>query len=157
MVQFTTFYVGDTFFGINIFQVKEINNNMRYTKVPDSPGYIKGLLNLRGQIITIFDLAKRLGREETEIKEKTRNLIIKTDEETGKIRAKGLFTEKVGNDAVGFIIDKIGDVVEFDEEEIVPAPANVHDVSKEFIHGVYETEDDLLILLNVSEIINTQA
>ncbi len=152
MLQLTTFYVGETLFGVNILQVKEINNQMRYTLVPDSADFIKGLFNLRGQIITIFDLAKRLGRPDTEIKGKTRNLILKTDIETALIRDKNKL-EEIGTDAVGFIIDKIGDVIEIDENDIQQAPANVGDISKEFIKGVIELKNDLLIILNVQEII----
>ncbi|HOD54417.1 MAG TPA: chemotaxis protein CheW [Candidatus Cloacimonadota bacterium] len=152
MLQLTTFYVGDTLFGVNILQVKEINNQMKYTPVPDSANFIKGLFNLRGQIITIFDLAKRLGRPDTEIQGKTRNLILKTDIETTLIRDKNKL-EEIGSDAVGFIIDKIGDVIEIDENDIQQAPANVGDISKEFIKGVVELKSDLLILLNVQEII----
>jgi purine-binding chemotaxis protein CheW len=139
-------------FGVNILQVKEINNQLRYTTVPDSAFFIKGLFNLRGQIITIFDLAKRLGREDTKIQEKTRNLILKTDTETSLMRDK-FNLEEIGNDAVGFIIDRIGDVVEINEEDIQQAPANVGDISKEFIKGVVELKNDLLIILNVEEII----
>ncbi len=152
MIQLTTFYVQDTLFGINILQVKEINNQLKYTPVPDSADYIKGLFNLRGQIITIFDLAKRLGRADTIIGEKTRNLILKTDQETATIREKFKIPE-IGHDAVGFIIDKIGDVIEIDEEKIQNAPANVGDISKEFIKGVFELKEELLIILNVNEAI----
>lgn len=152
MIQFTTFYVGKTLFGVNILQVKEINNQMRYTPVPDSVNFIKGLFNLRGQIITIFDLAKRLGREDTVIADKTRNLILKTDVETVLLREKFKLDE-IGNDAVGFIIDKIGDVIEVEEDQIQQPPANVGDISKEFIKGVVELKNDLLIILNVPEII----
>lgn len=152
MIQLTTFYVKDTLFGINILQVKEINNQIRYTPVPDSADFIKGLFNLRGQIITIFDLAKRLSREDTVIGEKTRNLILKTDQETTLLREQFKLAE-IGNDAVGFIIDKIGDVIEIDEEHIQQPPANVGDISKEFIKGVFELKNELLIILNVNEAI----
>jgi purine-binding chemotaxis protein CheW len=97
-------------------------------------------------------LAKRLGRPDTEIHGKTRNLILKTDIETTLIRDKNKL-EEIGSDAVGFIIDKIGDVIEIDENDIQQAPANVGDISKEFIKGVVELKSDLLILLNVQEII----
>lgn len=151
-MQFTTFYVGETLFGVNILQVKEINNQMKYTPVPDSADFIKGLFNLRGQIITIFDLAKRLGRADTKIEDRTRNLILKTDAETSMIRSSSKL-EEIGLDAVGFIIDKIGDVIEVEDSDIQPAPANVGDISKEFINGVVELKDELLIILNVQEVI----
>jgi purine-binding chemotaxis protein CheW len=152
VIQFTTFYVGKTYFGIPILQVREINHNLRITEVPDSPTYIKGLLNLRGQIVTLFDLAVRLGRAETEIGNTTRNLILKTDADTAKLREQGLVKERVGDDAVGFIVDRIADVVEVDEHEIVPPPANVQDIQKEFIAGVIELDRELLIILNITEL-----
>lgn len=153
MKQFTTFYVGDTFFGVDILQVKEINSQLRYTPVPDSANYIKGLLNLRGQIITIFDLAKRLGRDNSEIISTTRNLVLKTDSETYPLREQGKLNTLIGNDAVGFLIDRIGDVIEVEDDRIDATPANVQNVAKEFIDGVIELENDLLILLNVSELV----
>jgi purine-binding chemotaxis protein CheW len=153
VIQFTTFYVGKTYFGIPILQVREINHNLRITEVPDSAPYIKGLLNLRGQIVTLFDLAVRLGRPTTEISPHTRNLILKTDLDTTKLREQGLLREKIGDDAVGFIVDRVADVVETDEHEIVPPPANVQDVQKEFITGVVELDRELLIVLNVAELV----
>ena len=153
MAQFCTFYVGETFFGINILQVKEINNNMELTRVPDSPDYIKGLLNLRGQVITIFDLAIRLGRDATQITPQTRNLLMKTDADTETMRHEGILRETVGNDPIGFIVDRIGDVIEVEDQAIAPAPANIGDIQKEVIAGVVELENDLLILLHVGELI----
>jgi purine-binding chemotaxis protein CheW len=154
VIQFTTFYVGKTYFGIPILQVREINHNLRITQVPDSASYIKGLLNLRGQIVTLFDLAVRLGRPETEITASTRNLILKTDADTAKLREQGLVKERVGDDAVGFIVDRIADVVEVDDREIVPPPANVQDIQKEFIAGVIELDRELLIILNITELMS---
>ncbi len=154
MSQFTTFFVGESFFGLNILQVKEINNNMKFTYVPDSPNYIKGLLNLRGQVITIFDLAKRIGREPIVIGTLTRNLILKTDNETLLLREKGLINKEVGNDGIGFIVDRIGDVIEIDDNRISSTPANLTTIAKEFISGVVEMDNNLLILLNITELVN---
>lgn len=154
MIQLCTFYVKDTLFGINILQVKEINDHLKYTPVPDSVSYIKGLFNLRGQIITIFDLSKRLGQGETVTGEKTRNLILKTDTETASIQDSSHIL-KTGDDATGFIIDRISDVIEISEDDIQKAPANVGDISKEFISGVVELNKELLILLNIKETLKT--
>lgn len=153
MKLFTTFYIGETFFGIEILQVKEINNLNRYTFVPDCPDYIIGLLNLRGQIITIFDLAKRIGLSKTEQGKNTRNVILKTDDETRKHRDDKLLKQRLGNDPVGFMVDRVGDVVEIKDEQIVKAPANITDIAKEFISGVVELEKELLIILNLAEVV----
>ncbi len=154
MKQFTTFFIGDTYFGINILQVQEINSQTNFTPVPDSSEYIRGLLNLRGQIITVFDMSKRLGREGINEDAKTRNLILKTDNQTEELRREGLVTSRIGNDAVGFLVDKIGDVVEVEEEDIKPAPANIGEVSNEFVEGIVELDDKLLIIVNVEELVN---
>ena len=78
---------------------------------------------------------------------------MKTDKETENLREKGLLKETVGYDAVGFIVDKISDVYRVDDEEIDPPPANVGDVSKEFISGVVEMENDLLVILDTAVVI----
>lgn len=154
MKQVTTFFLGETFCGVDILRAKEINDHMKYTPVPDSPDFVKGLLNLRGEIITIFDLAKRLGRKETEIKEQTRNLIIKTDSEASELIEQDLLQDRIGNDAVGFIVDKIGDVISVNDSDIKPAPANVGNIAGEYISGVVELEDNLLVILDLEELIN---
>lgn len=154
MKQFTTFFLGDTFCGVDILRAKEINDHMKFTPVPDSQEFIKGLLNLRGEIITIFDLSKRLGREKTEIKEKTRNLIIRTDNEASELIDSGLLDDRIGNDAFGFIVDDIGDVIAIEDNEIKSAPANVGNIAGKYIKGVVELNNKLLILFNLEELIN---
>ncbi|MEA1971754.1 MAG: chemotaxis protein CheW [Candidatus Cloacimonadota bacterium] len=154
MKQVTTFFLGDTFCGVDILRAKEINDQMKFTPVPDSPDYVKGLLNLRGEIITIFDLGKRLGRKQTEIKDNTRNLIIKTDNAANDLIESGQLTDSIGNDAFGFIVDKIGDVVSLNNKHIKPAPANVGNIAGKYIYGVVELENQLLVIFNLEELVN---
>lgn len=156
-MQLITFFLGKSYFGINILQVREINNLLRYTEVPDSSPFIRGLLNLRGQIITIFDLAGRLGRPVTEIREKTRNLIMKTDAETEYLREQGLLGpgHMIGTDALGFVVDAVSDVVEVEESNIQPPPPNISGIEAKFISGVAEMKSELLIILNIKSLVES--
>ena len=76
IVELATFYVGNSLCGMNILKVQEINKLMQMTKVPQAPDYVLGILNLRGQIVTIIDLGKKLGLGETDISSDPRNIIV---------------------------------------------------------------------------------
>ena len=152
MSQYATFYLNDALFGINILHVRELNRQLSYTPVPDASEYIKGLLNLRGQVVTIFDLAKRLGYSESQITDRTRNMILRTDNETAKYHANGWLSLKVGDDPIGFLIDEIGDVVDDLVYTIQPIPANLEYLNMEYITGVIELEKELLVLINIEKI-----
>lgn len=153
MRQFNTFYLDNALFGIDIFLVRELNRLLQFTPVPDGPDHIKGLLNLRGQVITIFDLGKRLGLPSRAIGSKTRNIILKTDAETAVYRRNEWLDASIGDDPVGFLVDRIGDVVEVEEGRIESPPANAGDIATEFVSGVVELPEDLLIVLNVTKLV----
>ena len=80
-VELATFYVGDALCGMDILNVQEINKLMDMTQVPQSPGYVTGILNLRGQIVTVIDLGIKLGLPSTDLSESTRNIIVNADNE----------------------------------------------------------------------------
>ncbi|MFH1147053.1 MAG: chemotaxis protein CheW [Pseudomonadota bacterium] len=153
MRQFNTFYLDEALFGIDIFLVRELNRLLQFTPVPDGPEHVKGLLNLRGQVITVFDLGKRLGMPGRKISSKTRNIILKTDTETAVYRRNQWLDISIGDDPVGFLVDRIGDVVEVEEGKIQSPPANAGDIATEFVSGVVELPENLLILLNVTRLV----
>ncbi|MGA1867431.1 MAG: chemotaxis protein CheW [bacterium] len=154
MAQYTTFYLQGALFGINILHVKELNRHLVYTSVPDGSEYIKGLLNLRGHVVTVFDLAKRLGLSESKINPKTRNLILRTDAETADYYKQGWLTQRVGYDPIGFLVDEIGDVIEVSDDKLHHAPANLETVAMDYVTGVVELEKGLLVVLNIEKIFN---
>ena len=149
-----SFYLDDALFGINILLVQELNRLMEYTPVPDGPEYIRGLLNLRGQVITVFDLGKRLGLEKRTITPRSRNIVLKTDRETAAFRNHGLLDATVGEDAVAFLVDRVGDVVEVEGDQIESSPANIGKIATEFVTGVVELPEDLLVLLTVERVVS---
>ena len=110
---------------------------MQMTKVPQAPEYVLGILNLRGQIVTIIDLGKKLGLGETDITQDPRNIIVNSS-----------------GGHVGLLVKKISDVVEADMERREPAPANMRGIQGEFFTGVYKTENNLIGILNVDKVLS---
>ncbi len=128
-----TFYIGSTLFGIDILEVKEINRNIEYTTVPGAPPGIIGLLNMRGQIVTLFNLAYLMGY----------------GAETGKgpLTCIILKNRPDNHDYVGFLIDRPGSSVEVEEEMCEPPPANIGAAENKFVSEVVKLEGELLMII----------
>jgi purine-binding chemotaxis protein CheW len=135
-IELATFYVGDALCGMDILKVQEINKLMEMTKVPQAPEYMVGILNLRGQIVTIIDLAMKLGLGKTEVNGESRNIIINAPGEH-----------------IGLLVTSIGDVVMANPDKIEPAPANMSGIRGVFFIGVHKTEDTLIGILNINEVL----
>jgi purine-binding chemotaxis protein CheW len=136
ILELATFYIGDALCGMDILKVQEINKLMEMTKVPQAPDYVDGILNLRGQIVTIVDLGKKLGLGETDLGNDPRNIIVNAPGEH-----------------IGLLVRRISDVVMADPDRIEPAPANMSGIQGTFFTGVYKTEDKLIGILNVEEVL----
>ncbi len=139
IVELATFYVGDALCGMDILKVQEINKLMQMTKVPQAPEYVLGILNLRGQIVTIIDLGKKLGLGETDISQDPRNIIVNS-----------------AGGHVGLLVRKISDVVSADMEKRERAPANMSGIQGEFFTGVFKTDDHLIGILNVDKVLSIE-
>lgn len=135
-LEFSTFYVGGALCGINILNIQEINKHFEITKVPQSSDYIEGILNLRGRIVTIIDLGKKLGLDPVNKDKDNRNLIVNSDDEH-----------------IGLLIDSISDVVIAKKEDIEPAPSNIGGVKGKFFQGVLKTEKQLIGILDIDEVL----
>jgi purine-binding chemotaxis protein CheW len=133
-----TFYLKDTLLGINITLIKEINRNAEYTSVPDAKPYIIGLFNMRGQVVTLFDLGEILGLPESSKSAKSACVILK-------------YKPNDPNQS-GFLIDHTGDVIDIDREECEPAPANTGYLEGEYIDSVFKLSSELLILIDPEKI-----
>ena len=140
ILELATFYVGDALCGMDILKVQEINKLMEMTKVPQAPGYVTGILNLRGQIVTIVDLGKKLGLGETDLGNDPRNIIVNAPGEH-----------------IGLLVRQISDVVMADPDKIEPAPANMSGIQGKFFTGVYKTENKLIGILNVEEVLKLES
>ncbi|MCB2214683.1 chemotaxis protein CheW [Desulfofustis glycolicus] len=139
MVELATFYVGDALCGMDILKIQEINKLTQMTKVPQAPEYVIGILNLRGQIVTIIDLGKKIGLGETEINQDSRNIIV---------------NDSSGH--VGLLVRQISDVVSADMERRESAPANMHGIQGDFFTGVYKTEQTLIGILDVDKVLSIE-
>lgn len=135
-VELATFYVGDALCGIDILNIQEINKIREMTKVPQAPEYVMGILNLRGQIVTIIDLGKKLGLASTEPDDESRNIIV---------NSKGEY--------IGFLVDRISDVLIADTDRIEPPPANIGGMQGRFFAGVFKTDNNLFGVLNMDEVL----
>ncbi|MDR3671043.1 MAG: chemotaxis protein CheW [Holophaga sp.] len=154
MNQYSTFRLGDRLFGLDLMMIREINRILDITPVPHSRSHIRGLINLRGQIVTILDLGVRLGLARQEIIDTSHNIILKTSAELATVRQEGAEPYTTSNDLVGFLVDAIGDVVEADESTIEPPSANVSEAEGGFLSGVIKTDAGLLVLLDIHEILH---
>ncbi|MBF0588580.1 MAG: chemotaxis protein CheW [Magnetococcales bacterium] len=156
----STFTLGDLYLGIDIILVREINRSMECTPVPGAQDYIRGMLNIRGRVITLFDLKRRLGWSvddgETVVTRKRYNVIMKTHEEVLQIDRDLAEARCPWQDPVGLVVDQLGDVREIVEDNIQPPPANLRGISAEFIHGVVEFKNNLLVILNVAAVLGVE-
>ena len=138
-VELATFYVGDSLFGMDILKVQEINKHMEMTVVPQAPEYVTGILNLRGQIVTVIDLGQKLGLSSTELTDESRNIIVKSKDEY-----------------IGLLVDRISDVAVADWEKVEPPPANIGGVQGKYFEGVFKTENSLIGILDEEEVLNAE-
>ncbi len=139
IVELATFYVGNALCGMDILKVQEINKLMQMTKVPQAPEYVVGILNLRGQIVTIIDLGKKLGLGETDLSKDPRNIIVNSE-----------------GGHVGLLVRQISDVIEADMEKKEHAPANMGGIQGDFFTGVYKTESELIGILDVDKVLSIE-
>ncbi len=135
--QLCTFMVGDGYFGIPVEQVQEVVRPQPITPVPLAPRVVRGLINLRGQILTAIDLRHRLGLGEHSDQAKLVNVVVRTDESP-----------------VSFLVDEIGEVLDVDEDSFEPPPETLQGDMRELIGGAYKLENRLLLALSTERTVN---
>lgn len=154
--QFATFYIGNARFGIDILMVREINRHLEITPAERAPEFVRGLLNLRGQVVTVIDLGVRLGLGPRVITPESRCLVLKTSFDLAVHQKAGLLDDDTSNDVIGFLIDRVGDMVTVGEKDLEPAPANISGVDGQFLLAVAKLEDGLMVALKTREILDVQ-
>jgi purine-binding chemotaxis protein CheW len=132
--QFATFYVSNMLLGIDIRQVREINRQLDMTVVPHAPDYVRGVINLRGDVASVLDLPTLLGLPKTEITRESRTLIVSS-----------------AGESIGFIVDRISDILTLRDDQISPTPANMNGVQGRFFSGVHTLESEVVVILNIQE------
>ena len=150
--QFATFYLNDMPFGVDVLQIREVIRGVSCTPVPQTAQEIHGLMNLRGQIVTVVDLARRLSLDGADTPRGT-CVILKTDGELATQARSSEELEDVGDDAIGLLVDRMGEVVSVSYEDIDPAPANTGEVDAPFLRGVVKLDGELLTLLRLRPVL----
>ncbi len=135
--QLCTFLLGGQLFGVDVTRVQEVFRWQEMTRVPLASRDIRGLINLRGQIVTAIETRRRLGMPEREGSGLPMNVLVRTDD-----------------GVVSLLVDEIGDVVEVDESSFEPPPATMAHASRDFVRGVYKLESGLLLLLDTERAAN---
>jgi len=138
--KYVVFKLENEEYGIDILRVKEIKEMIRITRVPKAPSFVKGVINLRGEVIPVIDLRKKFNLQQSSDTEATRIIIVLVDEIT-----------------VGLIIDSSSEVLEIEKDRIEEPPATIASIDHSFIYGIGKIDERLIILLDVSKIISITA
>ncbi|KXI27952.1 chemotaxis protein CheW [Paraglaciecola hydrolytica] len=137
VLQWVTYKLGEETYGINVMQVQEV---LRYTEiapVPGAPDYVLGIINLRGNVVTVIDTRSRFGLPSSDISDNSRIVIIESDDQV-----------------VGIMVDSVAEVVYLKASEIDSAPNVGTEESAKFIQGVSNRDGQLLILVDLNKLLN---
>ncbi|MDF2891687.1 MAG: CheW protein [Clostridia bacterium] len=138
--KYVVFKLENEEYGIDILRVKEIKEMLRITRVPKAPSFVRGVVNLRGEVIPVIDLRKKFNLQQRNDTGSTRIIIVTVDEIT-----------------VGLIIDTSSEVLEIEKEFIEEPPTAIASIDHSYIYGIGKVGARLIILLDVSKIISVTA
>ncbi len=136
IIQWVTFRLDDEKYGIRVMQVQEVLRMTEIAPVPGAPDYVLGIINLRGNVVTVIDSRKRFGLAEADVDDSTRIVIIEADKHV-----------------VGILVDSVAEVVDLRTSEIDAAPNVGNDDSSKYIQGVSSKDKELLILVDVNKLL----
>jgi purine-binding chemotaxis protein CheW len=136
LLQLVSFHIGGEEFGLDILRVQEIIRVQQLTRVPNSPDFVDGVINLRGKVIPVIALRRRLGLEDIPYDKQTRIVVV-----------------EVRGTVLGFIVDSVSEVLRVPSETVEPPP-RLGKVDREYVSGVGKLDNRLLILLDVDRLIN---
>lgn len=136
--QLVSFVIESEEFGVDILKVQEIIRTVEITRVPKSPEFVEGVINLRGKIVPVVDLRKRFGIARKERDNETRIIVVE-------------LVDKV----VGFLVDKVKEVIRVEKSIIEPPPELTTNISTNYITGVAKLQDRLLILLDLDRVLSS--
>ncbi len=139
IIQWVTFHLDDEKYGIKVMQVQEVLRMTEIAPVPGAPHYVLGIINLRGNVVTVIDTRRRFGLPDVEPDDETRIVIIEADE-----------------NVVGILVDSVAEVVDLKMSEIETAPSVGNDESSKYIQGVSSRGDELLILVDVNKLLTDE-
>jgi purine-binding chemotaxis protein CheW len=139
ILQWVTFQLAGESYGINVMQVQEVLRYSEVAAVPGAPAYVLGIINLRGNVVTVIDTRHRFGLEPGELTDNTRIVIIESE-----------------NHVIGILVDSVAEVVYLRESEVETAPNVGNEDSAKFIQGVCHKNDELLILVALDKLLTEE-
>jgi purine-binding chemotaxis protein CheW len=145
LLQLVSFMIGEEEFAIPILSVQEINRMMQITRVPQSPPFVEGVINLRGKIIPVMDLRKRFGLPALEDSADSRIIVVEVGTDDGSSQTR----------VIGFTVDRVNEVLRISESIVEPPPSMVvagQGGDSDYVQGVGKLDDRLLILLSLSKL-----
>jgi purine-binding chemotaxis protein CheW len=153
--QYVSFELDRGLYGFDIQTVKEVNPSTDITFVPRSPPHIRGLVNIRGQVVLVVDISVLLGRGVRPITSSSQVVILKTSQEIRRVRslAADLSPERFPDKPVGFLVDRIGDVIAVQEGRVQSTPPHLDEAEAKYVQGVVYLDDRLLVILNAVEML----
>jgi purine-binding chemotaxis protein CheW len=141
--QYLTFLLRDECFGISIDTVREIIEYAQLTTVPLMPDFVKGVINLRGDIVPVIDLSIRLGRNALELKNRTCIIILEIPFEGQRV-------------VIGAAVDSVNEVLEIGKEQVEPPPSFGARLKAQFIQGVVNVEQSFVVLLHGDKVLSIE-
>ncbi|MGB1880679.1 MAG: chemotaxis protein CheW [Gammaproteobacteria bacterium] len=139
LYRFVTFRLADETYGINVMQVQEVLRMTDVAPVPGAPHYVMGIINLRGNVVTVLDTRMLLNLEAREITENSRIMII----EAGKI-------------AVGLLVDSVAEVLNVSASQIDPPPTLGKDENTRYIQGVFSKDGEITIFIDLTKLVTEE-
>ena len=137
--KYLTFVLGTEEYGIEILKVREIIGIMDITSVPQTPDYMKGVINLRGKVIPVIDLRLKFAMTEEEYTQETCTIVV-----------------EVNSSLIGIIVDTVSEVVDVGSEEIEDTPQFGHGIDTDFITGLGKVKGKIIILLDIEKVMSTE-
>ena len=139
-MQLVSFHLGEETFGVEITKVREINLMCEITHVPQSPPYVKGVINLRSNVIPVVDLRSKFGLPEAELDSESRIMVM-----------------QVGTRTIGIIVDGVDEVLRISKKDIAPPPPTIAGLERDYLMGIVRLENTLLILLDIEKVLDGDA
>ena len=137
LLQLVTFHLANEEFAVDILNIQGINRMVEITKVPNAPEFVEGIINLRGRVIPLICLRKRLGMPEREYDKSTRFIVV-----------------EINSRVIGFIVDSVSEVLRISSAITESTPPMISSIDSHFITGIAKLDDRLLILLDLEKVLS---
>jgi purine-binding chemotaxis protein CheW len=135
--QYLTFRIGNENYGLELSQTREIIEYSGITEVPLMPNFLRGVINLRGDVVPVIDLAVRLGRKPIEVQKRTCIIVVELH-------------SSEQNHVLGLLADSVSEVIEMSDENIEDAPSFGANIRADFIQGIAKRDDEFVVLLDAN-------